>query len=381
MSAAALRPASSSQVAEIVSAAADKGAPLWLHSGGSKQRLGRAPGATPPLDLSALTGVVTYEPEELILIARPATPLTEVQALLAQHQQHLAFEPPRWGPTATLGGVIATGASGSRRFVAGAARDFVLGMEFVDGRGRVIRAGGRVVKNVTGYDLWRAMTGSYGTLGIMTEVCIKLWPQPQTQCTLAIPQATLAAAVAHMIRWSRRPEAITGLAYEPAAGTLWARVEGSDGAVERQLETLLRDAGAGDVVTADTSASHWAHLQECGGLTAGDDEVIFRLAVPPSRATEAEAALQELGLRRCCLDWAGGLIWAALPERSPAAEVHAIARRLQGMAARLAASPQDANDHAFTPLAPTVARLNETLRQTLDPQQLFSPGRMYRATE
>lgn len=377
MASSALRPTNTGEVAEVVSASMADATPLWLRAGGSKDRLGRASAATARLDLSGLEGVVTYEPEELILIARPATPLAQIQSLLSQHQQHLAFEPPTWGPTATLGGTVATGSSGPRRFVAGATRDFVLGMEFVDGRGRVIRAGGRVVKNVTGYDLWRSLTGSYGTLGVMTELCLKLWPQPQAQCTLVVQQPDVDAALRQMINWSRRPEAITGLACEPDAGVVWARIEGAREAVGSQAATLLRDAGDGDVLDDDTSRLHWSHLREQGGLAPGPHEVLFRLAVPPSRAAGAMRALQVLGLGRCRLDWAGGLIWALLPTHCASAEVHAVARKFDGMAGRIAIDAQDDNDTAFSACSPGVAALNETLRQTLDPQRLFSPGRMY----
>ena len=370
------RPAGTTEVAECVRVAADAGTSLALRAGGTKDWLGRATSATDAVDLSALAGIVTYEPEELILIARPATPLTQVETLLAEHGQHLAFEPPHWGAAATLGGTLGVGASGPRRFVAGAARDFVLGMEFIDGRGRVIHAGGRVVKNETGFDLWRSLVGAYGTLGIMTEVCLKLWPLPETQRTVAVGGLTRTEALARMFAWSRRPEAISGLSYTPADGTLWARVEGSSVAAAPQAEALWREAGAGDILDEAASRDYWDRLREAGALTAAAGEVLYRIAVPPSRADDIVTALEELGLCRCALDWGGGLLWAVLPENCAAADIHAVVGDAAGTAARIGSGPEDPNDDAFTPLAEGVARLNTTLRRTLDPQGLFNPGRL-----
>ncbi len=368
-----LRPADVSQVVECVRDA--DGAGLALRAGGTKDRLGRATSATTDVDLSALSGIVTYEPEELILIARPATSLVEVEELLAQNGQHLAFEPPQWGPAATLGGTLGVGASGPRRFVAGAARDFVLGMEFVDGLGRVIRTGGRVVKNVTGYDLWRSLVGAYGTLGVMTEICLKLWPLPETQQTLAVSGQTRTDALAQMYAWSRRPEAVTGLAYSD--GTLLARIEGSTAAIEPQIKALWQDASAGEILADTESRRCWERLREAGALTAARGEVLYRIVVPPSRAEETVVALERMELCRCCLDWAGGLLWAVLPRDCPPARVHTAATEAGGMAARLSQGPEDPNDEAFTPLPEGVARLNTTLRQTIDPQGRFNPGRLY----
>ena len=368
-------PATVAEVAECVRHATASGTGMTLRAGGTKDRLGRSPMADAVLNLSALRGIVTYEPEELILIARPATTLVEVEALLAESNQHLAFEPPFWGPAATLGGTIGIGASGPRRFVAGAARDFVLGMEFVDGRGRVIRAGGRVVKNVTGYDLWRSLVGAYGTLGVMTEICLKLWPRPETQRTLAVTSLSRQQALTRMFAWARRPEAVSALSYTPKDETLWARIEGSNAAVNQQIESLRGDAGDGDILSEAASVPHWERQRECGGLQAAPGEVLYRIVLPPSRADDAVIALESMSLRRWCLDWGGGLLWAVLSCESPAAGVHRIAADRGGLALRIGIGPQDTNDDAFTPLAEPVARLNRTLRKTLDPQGLFSPGR------
>ena len=373
----ALRPSDVSEVEEVVREAAGSQRPLLLCAGGTKARLGRAVSGASRLDLSRLAGVVAYEPEELILIARPGTRLREVEELLAGRGQHLAFEPPRWGEAATLGGALGCGWAGPRRFRAGSVRDFVLGVELVDGRGRRLRAGGRVVKNVTGYDLWRATVGAFGTLGPVTEVCLKLWPRPAAERTLAVSGLAPAGAAAALIDWSRRAEEISGLSVD-AEGRLLARVEGSERGVARQVEELVPEApGPVEVLDAEDSSRLWAALREAEPYQPAPGEALWRIAVPPSKAPAAVAAIAPFGLRRSGLDWGGGLLWAVLPEDADGASVHAAVERLDGAAARLAAGPEDANPHAFTPLTAGVARLNASLKSTLDPQGLFNPGRMY----
>ena len=372
-----LQPSDATGVEELVREAAASARPLELRAGGTKARLGRAVPGAARVDLSRLAGVVTYEPEELILIARPGTRLREVEELLAGQGQQLAFEPPRWGESATLGGTLGCGWAGPRRFRAGSVRDFVLGVELVDGRGRRLRPGGRVVKNVTGYDLWRSTVGAFGTLGVVTEVCLKLWPRPATERTLVVSGLKPAAAAAALLAWSRRAEEISGLSVD-AEGRLLARVEGSERGVAQQVEGLIPEApGSAEVLDAGDSSRLWAALREAEPYRPAPGEALWRIAVPPSRAPGAVSSLASFGLRRSGLDWGGGLVWAVLPEDADGAAVHAAVERLEGAASRLAAGPEDANPHAFTPLSPGVARVNATLKSTLDPHGLFNPGRMY----
>ena len=372
-----LQPSDASEVEELVREAAASARPLELRAGGTKARIGRAVPGAARVDLSRLAGVVTYEPEELILIARPGTRLREVEELLAAQGQQLAFEPPRWGEAATLGGTLGCGWAGPRRFRAGSVRDFVLGVELVDGRGRRLRPGGRVVKNVTGYDLWRATVGAFGTLGAVTEVCLKLWPRPATERTLVVSGLAPAAASAVLLDWSRRVEEISGLSVD-AGGRLLARIEGSDRGVTQQVEKLIPEApGSVEVLDAGDSSRLWTALREAEPYRPAPGEALWRIAVPPSRAPEAVASLAPFGLRRSGLDWGGGLVWAVLPEDADGAAVHAAVQRLEGAGSRLATGPEDVNRHAFTPLSPGVARVNAALKSTLDPQGLFNPGRMY----
>ena len=280
-----LQPSDASEVEELVREAAASARPLELRAGGTKARLGRpVPGAA-RVDLSRLAGVVTYEPEELILIARPGTRLREVEELLAGRGQQLAFEPPRWGEAATLGGTLGCGWAGPRRFRAGSVRDFVLGVELVDGRGRRLRPGGRVVKNVTGYDLWRATVGAFGTLGAVTEVCLKLWPRPATERTLVVSGLKPAAAAAALVAWSRRAEEISGLSVD-AEGRLLARIEGSDRGVAQQVEGLIPEApGSVEVLDAGDSSRLWAALREAEPYRPAPGEALWRIAVPPSEGS------------------------------------------------------------------------------------------------
>ena len=371
-------PSDAAEVEELVCDAAGSGRRLELRAGGTKAGLGRAlTEEAARVDLSRLTGVVTYEPEELILVVRPGTRLLQVEELLAGCGQHLAFEPPHWGEAATVGGTLSCGWAGPRRFRAGSVRDFVLGVELVDGRGRRLRAGGRVVKNVTGYDLWRATVGAFGTLGILTEVCLKLWPRPTAERSLRVGGLALGEAAAGLLEWSRRPEEISGLAID-TEGRLLARLEGSERGVAQQVKQLVPEApGPVEVLAADESARLWSGLREAEPYRAAPGEALWRIAVPPSRAPAAVSAMAAFGLRRSGLDWGGGLLWAVLPADADAAGVHEAVARLDGAGSRLATGPGDGNPRAFTPLSPGVARMNGILKSTLDPQGLFNRGRMY----
>ncbi len=359
---------------------------LRIAGAGTKSSLGRSVNASATIDATGLRGIVTYEPAELILVARPGTPLTEVEELLAAEGQHLAFEPPHWGDTATLGGTVACGLSGPRRFKAGALRDFMLGAQIVDGDGECTRSGGRVVKNVTGYDIPRLLCGSFGTLGILTEVCLKLWPRPELAQTLILHGQSPQSALSALLQWARSPYEITGLAYQPGdahrrARTL-LRLEGAEGAVVRQAASL-KDAIAADnggsaeleIVDADNSAAIWAEVKERPVPVDGDSQR-WRFALPPASANELIEGLGELGLERYLVDWAGGLVWAVLPAASDPVRLHSLATDGAGTAWRFADGPGDANQNAFSPLEPTLERLNRTLKTSMDPRGVLNPGLM-----
>lgn len=362
-------------VQEQVQQALDQRRPLRLFAGRSKDRLGCGGGSATPLDLSGLDQLVSYEPRELILVVQPGMKLQAVEALLAGENQHLPFEPPHWGEGATIGGALACNLSGPRRFKAGGLRDFVLGLEMIDGGGRRIRGGGKVVKNVTGYDLPRTLCGSFGTLGVLTELCFKVWPRPAAEQTLVVEGLSVAAAVERMTHLAGRPWEITGLAYADAR--LLVRVEGPAPAVAAQVQVLGHLVGGEQTLMEDAASRLcWRELRELEALQPGPGQVRWRFSQPPAEAARLQQALEPLGLSRYHLDWGGGLLWALLPAATPATALHQLALAHQGLAWRFATGPEDTNEAAFTPLAPGLARVNQQLKSAFDPQGLFNPGRM-----
>ena len=368
------------EVAEAVRRAADRGSNLAIAGNGTRSFLGRRAPQGDRLELSGLDGLVSYEPDELIVVARPGMRLTALEQLLAERGQHLAFEPPHWSAAATLGGTIACGLSGPRRFKAGAARDFVLGVEFVDGRGELVRAGGKVVKNVTGYDLPRAMTGSFGTLGVLTEICLKLWPRPQSERTVVIEGLRIGAAAEKMVSWARLPFEISGLAWFPedADNRTFARVEGLQAAVVEQAETLAREAGsAAGILDADQSRRTWLNIRELSAMQPGAGEELWRFSVPASAAVSLVERLRSQGMARCGLDQAGATVWVLMRAGCDGTALHANALGRGGGAWRFSTGPQDDNEEAFTPLPPPLMAANRALKKALDPGSTLNPGRMY----
>ena len=360
-------------IQERVRQALAENAALKIFAGRTKSFLGRQhPGL--PLDLSALTGIVSYEPDELVLVARPGTKLSEIEALCHSENQYFAFEPPAWGAAATIGGTVACNLSGPRRFKMGALRDHLLGAELIDGRGERIRTGGKVVKNVTGYDLAKVLAGSFGTLGVLTEVCLKVWPRPQTQATLFMHRPTPAAALERMLDWAARPLQITGLVCD--ADRLAARVEGPASAVRQQLAALRAGESAeSEVVEEAESQAFWRRWRELEWLAPATGQQRWRFSGPPTEMVPLMEALKAEGLSRWGLDWAGGLLWALLPVAAPAARLHRTAAHHQALGWRFAADER--NEDAFTPLHAGAARMNLMLKRALDPQGIFNRGKLY----
>ena len=360
-------------IQERVRQALAENAALKIFAGRTKSFLGRRHDGI-PLDLSALTGVVSYEPNELVLVARPGTKLSEIEALCRSENQYFAFEPPAWGAAATLGGTVACNLSGPRRFKMGALRDHLLGAELIDGRGERIRTGGKVVKNVTGYDLCKVLAGSFGTLGVLTEVCLKVWPRPETQATLFMYGLTPTAALARILDWAARPLQITGLVCD--ADRLAARIEGPVPAVRAQLAALCRgETAASEVVEEAESHAFWRHWRELEWLVPGAGQQRWRFAGPPTQMVSLMEALEPEGLSRWGLDWAGGLLWTLLPVAAQAAHLHRTASHHQALGWRFAADEH--NEDAFTPLSAGATRMNQMLERSLDPQGIFNPGKMY----
>ncbi len=342
---------------ERLAAATHTRRPLRLRGSGSKDFYGESL-AGEPFELGGWRGIVDYEPSELVITARCGTPLSEVEATLAAHDQFLAFEPPLFGADPTIGGVIAAGLSGPRRAYAGAARDFVLGTRLLTAQGELLRFGGQVMKNVAGFDVSRLLCGSLGVLGVITEVSLKVLPRPQLEETLRL-ELSAGAAVEAFNRWAGQPLPLSGAAW--SEGSAWVRLSGAAPAV--------RAAGArlgGELVAADAARAFWQALRDLQ-LPQLRHEALWRVSLPaatPPLALPAEPVI----------DWGGAVRWYA----NVAAEVavRQIASAADGTALRWrGAAPQG----RFHPLSPTVAVLHRQLKARFDPHGILNPGRLMAA--
>ncbi len=324
---------------------------LAIRGGGSKRFLtGDIDGAV--LDVTRHRGIVSYEPTELVLTARAGTPLREIEATLANNNQMLAFEPPHFGPNATLGGTIACSLSGPRRPYSGAARDFVLGTRIVNGQGEILKFGGQVMKNVAGYDVSRLMTGSYGTLGVLLDVSLKVLPKPAQEITLAF-QMDAGDAILQMNTWAGQPLPLSAACY--LGDTLYIRLSGTDKGVRA---AHIKLGGERD----PRGAAFWQELREQQLLFFAGDTPLWRLTVP------AAAPLLDLP-GKWLLDWGGAQRW--LRSTADAASLHAAAQAIGGHAQpfRNTAPPGPAQ------LAnPVTARLARELRRAFDPSAIFNPA-------
>jgi glycolate oxidase FAD binding subunit len=397
-----LRPRDAKEVEEAVRWALSEDKPLELMGQGTKRALGRPSQTDVTLDLSDLTGVTLYEPAELILSAQAGTPLSEIEALLAENNQELAFEPIDYGPLfggdagrGTIGGVIAANLSGPRRIKAGAARDHFLGVSAVTGRGDSVKSGGRVVKNVTGYDLCKLIAGSWGTLAAMTDVTIKVLPRAETEATLLVQGLddaraceTMSAAMGsasdvsaaahlpdHIASWFTgvpKPEATTALRLEGVAPSVAHRRE--------MLAVLMKPFGPVEMLGQEQSRALWRDVRDVKPFTLGGarERPLWRISVPPARGYEIAAAVTPAA--QMFYDWAGGLIWLAMPfagEPAAAAVREAVAD-VGGHATLVRASAAvRATVDVFQPEEAGVAALSKRVKESFDPQGLLNPGRMW----
>jgi len=343
--------------AEAIRAAAAGGRSLRLRGGGTKDFYGQSL-VGEVLDLRAYAGIVAYDPTELVITARCGTPLAELEAALAARGQMLAFEPPRFGDGATIGGVVAAGLAGPRRAAAGAVRDFVLGVRMLDGRGDDLAFGGRVMKNVAGYDVSRLMAGSLGTLGVVLEMSLKVLPVPVAEATLKL-ELPEGRAIETMNAWAGRPLPISATAY--ADGELGVRLSGAGAAVRAARAKL-----GGELVEADRAASFWAGVREQTDPFFRGDEPLWRLAVPSATPPLA------LGGRQL-VEWSGGLRW--LKARADARAIRERVARAGGHATLFRGGDKAVG--VFQPLAPAVATIHRRLKAEFDPRGVFNRARMY----
>ncbi len=376
------QPESEEALARLVQDAARSGTRLRVRGGGTRPVGNPVEGEV--LSTARLSGVELYEPGALTLVVRAGTPLAEVEAILAAERQRLPFEPMDHRPLLgthgepTIGGVAAANVSGPRRVQVGAARDFMLGVRFVDGTGTVMRNGGRVMKNVTGYDLVKLMAGSWGTLGVLTEVALKVLPAPDASATLAVAGLDVGRAVQAMAAALASPFEVTGAAYDPERGTL-IRIEGFESSVAYRAEalgTLLAGFGEVDIERDPRSIAHtWREVRDVLPLVDSTGDV-WRLAV---RASAAPQVAEKLDPSRLLLDWGGGLIWATV---APGTDVRAALSGIPGHATIMRAEDGTRRRFgAFHPEAAPVARLTSGLRQRFDPHGILNPGLMDTTTE
>lgn len=374
---------------------------LELIGRGTRRGLGRPVEAEVVLDLSALSGVVTYEPEELVVTVLPGTPLAELERQLARKGQQLAFEAPDWGPlwgekagAGTIAGAALTGLGGPRRLTVGGPRDHCLGVKGVNGFGDSFAAGGRVVKNVTGFDLTKLVCGSFGTLAVVTELTFKTTPTPPHALTIAVRGLDDEAAVrvmAQAMGTSATPSAAAHLPADVArdfaggwgqAMTL-LRLEGVKPSVAARAEHLRQVLGEASIeeIGGRESAALWKQIADAA-VFAGRDTVIWKLSTPPTLGARVGRRLADRLGGRCFYDWAGGAVWlelAAIHEAEVRGKLAEAAGR-DGHATLIRAPEADRRTaEPFQPLEPALAALSGRVKKQFDPQGLFNPGRMYGA--
>jgi len=333
------------------------GRKLEIRGGGTKAFYGREPTGK-PLSVAEHRGIIAYEPTELVVSARAGTRLDEIESLLGRYGQHLPFEPPRFGPGSTLGGAVACGLSGPRRPHSGAARDLVLGVRILNGRGNDLRFGGQVMKNVAGYDVSRLMAGALGTLGVLLEISLKVMPRPEHECTLSWPMP-LSEALERLLEWSRSPWPLSGTLHD--GEQLFVRLSGAQPGVEAACRAL-----GGDRLGDTESTALWSRVRDHRHPFLAEEGELWRLAVP-----EGTPPLPLPG--RWVTTWGGTERW--LRTEAATEIVREVVAASGGHATRFRGGPRSGN--VFHPLSPGLARLHARLKQAFDPARVLNPGRMY----
>ena len=399
-----LKPQTAEQVLEAIQWAVGSETPLEISAGGSKRAFGSPCEASHRLDLSGLTGIGLYEPEELVMGAAPATPMAEIRAALADNGQRLAFEPPDLGPllgageaSATIGGIIACNLAGPRRIHSGAARDHLLGFRAISGRGEEFKSGGRVVKNVTGFDLSKLMAGSFGTLGVMSEVTFKVVPAAEKTRTVLVLGAddedavrAMGAALASSNEVSAAahlpPHAATasGVPYVSGAGgaVTAIRVEGPGPSVDyrcRALKDLLAEFGDVEELHTINSRTLWREVRDVTYFTGDSENQVWRISVPPAAGARVAAKILQSLSGRAFFDWGGGLVWLSIAPLIDAGHecVRGALVPSGGHATLIrAGSEVRARTPVFQPQPAPLEALNARIKEAFDPGLILNPGRM-----
>lgn len=399
-----LRPAADWELANVIADAAARRVPLEVNGAGTKRTAGRPVQAGAQVMLRGMIGTMLYEPNELVMSVRAGTSVAEVEAQLAQSNQMLPFEPLDLGPLlgkdagqGTIGAVFATNLSGARRVYSGAARDHLLGVKAITGHGELVKSGGRVMKNVTGYDVARGLAGSWGTLALMTEVTFKVVPKPEATATLVLFGLPDEIAIEVLCKVMGTPYEITGAMHiqQTPASRLWQsqvrgggksatvmRLEAPPKSISYRTEKLRQLLKAyGELHSIDTAGSleFW---QEIRTLTVahGSTNPLWRISTAPRLGAAVVAAIQSYMPVEAVYDWSGGLIWLEVPASADAGatDIRRVLALHGGHATlvRADAAVRSAIE-VFHPLDPGVERLTRRLKQTFDPAGILNPGRMY----
>jgi len=395
-----LTPHTEAEAAVLVNVAARSKLTLEIVGGATKRGLGAIVEADDTLSSSALSGIVAYNPAEMVMTARSGTPLDEILAALGEQNQMLAFEPPNlrglYGSDgeATIGGLFATNLAGPRRFQAGAARDHLLGVRFVNGLGEIVSAGGRVMKNVTGLDIVKLMAGSFGTLGFLTELTFKVLPKPETSASLILSGLDDEGAALAMARALALSVEVSGAAYLPES----CKARFADGILPDGAATVLRLEGLSfsvderigrlkaafadhtlSVLDHAASTSLWHDIRDVRPFQVGGRaRPVWKVSMAPSAAHRLLSALRLNTGIDGYYDWQGGLLWLRMEAGAEADMLRGGIRHFGGGHATLmrASDEERRTIPVFEPQAPAVAALSARIRQKFDPAGMFNPGRM-----
>lgn len=391
-----LTPASEAELVSTVQQAIEDVTPLQIRGNGTRSGLGRMVQSAKTLSTSHLSGITLLEPAEMVFSARAGTPVSVVKAALGEHGQALTFEPMDhrrlYGTDKepTIGAVAAGNISGPRRIMSGAARDSLIGVRFVNGKGELIKNGGRVMKNVTGLDLVKLLSGSWGTLGVLSEVTFKVLPKPICSATLQISNLADDRAIAALCEAMKSQFEASGTAHLPAgldglkARTL-IRLEGFESQLRYRLDEMARHLsqfGAADEIPETESAALWREIRDCGPLADPADHAVWKISIAPTKAADFMARFSAEHETRYYYDWSGGLIWLAIDPQIHA-DAGSIALReslaATGGHATLLRGPVDLRSRieVFQPQAAPVMRLSSQIKNQFDPRNIFNPGFMY----
>jgi glycolate oxidase FAD binding subunit len=361
------------------------GRPMVIEGLGSKRSYGRIVEGLPVLSLAAFQGVAVYEPEELILEAGTATPLRVIQKLLHEKNQMLAFEPPDyshlWGSahSGSLGGLLATALAGPRRIKTGSARDHVLGVRGVTGRGEIFKAGARVVKNVTGYDMPKLMAGSFGTLAALTSVTFKVLPAPEVEETVLVSVRDDVEAMRVMSDALQSSAEISAAAHVPGEGT-YLRFEGIGVSVSARRDRFVSALKLNcEVINAEPSRAIWSKIRDCKAIAHDATRALWRISVAPMQGAAVAAHISRRTDTRYFLDWGGGLLWMSVPATGDGSAALVRSAFTEGHAT-LFAAPDELRQQVevFQPQAPALAALTARVKSALDPHSKLNPDRMYK---